>query len=129
MRSELNALKKAVQDGEGFYEGVQREYPQIGAEYTERSSVTPYTGNRSNDVSIVNPDDYDAYENDAHTIEIENLSLVDKEIELIKKALDKTQGKRKAAAKELGISERTLYRKIKQYNLEWCAYFDSCQLY
>jgi transcriptional regulator with PAS, ATPase and Fis domain len=37
---------------------------------------------------------------------------------LIKKALEKSGGKRKNAAKELGISERTLYRKIKQYNLE-----------
>ena len=46
------------------------------------------------------------------------LASIDTIIELIKKALDKTQGKRKAAAKELGISERTLYRKIKQYNLE-----------
>jgi DNA-binding NtrC family response regulator len=118
MRTELNALKKAVQSGEGFYEGVQREFPQIGTEFAERSSVKPYTGTESNDVSFVNPDEYDSFEDDEHTIEIENLSLVDKEIELIKKALDKTQGKRKAAAKELGISERTLYRKIKQYNLE-----------
>ena len=39
------------------------------------------------------------------------------EIELIKKALEKYRGKRKYAAKELGISERTLYRKIKEYNL------------
>ena len=39
------------------------------------------------------------------------------ELELIKKSLDKYQGKRKDAAEELGISERTLYRKIKQYNL------------
>lgn len=49
---------------------------------------------------------------------VESLSLEDKEIELIKKALDKYNGKRKKAANELGISERTLYRKIKQYNLE-----------
>lgn len=48
----------------------------------------------------------------------ESLSLVDKEIELIKKALEKNRGKRKRAAKELGISERTLYRKIKEYNLQ-----------
>jgi transcriptional regulator with PAS, ATPase and Fis domain len=40
-----------------------------------------------------------------------------KEIELIKKSLDRNKGKRKAAADELGISERTLYRKIKQYDL------------
>ncbi len=49
---------------------------------------------------------------------IESLSLEDKEIELIKKALEKYNGKRKKAANELGISERTLYRKIKQYDLE-----------
>jgi len=49
--------------------------------------------------------------------EEESLSLQDKELELIKKSLDKYDGKRKEAAKELGISERTLYRKIKQYNL------------
>ncbi len=49
--------------------------------------------------------------------EEENLSLQQKELELIKKSLEKYQGKRKDAADELGISERTLYRKIKQYNL------------
>jgi transcriptional regulator with PAS, ATPase and Fis domain len=47
----------------------------------------------------------------------ESLSLEDKEIELIKKALDKHNGKRKYAAQELGISERTLYRKIKEYEI------------
>ncbi|MFD1094935.1 sigma-54 interaction domain-containing protein [Salegentibacter chungangensis] len=49
--------------------------------------------------------------------EEEPLSLQDKELELIKKSLERHNGKRKAAAEELGISERTLYRKIKQYNL------------
>lgn len=49
--------------------------------------------------------------------EEETLSLQDKELELIKKSLERHNGKRKAAAEELGISERTLYRKIKQYNL------------
>lgn len=48
----------------------------------------------------------------------ESLSIEDKEIELIKKALNKYNGRRKKAAQELGISERTLYRKIKQYDLE-----------
>ncbi len=43
--------------------------------------------------------------------------LDEKEIELIKKALERNKGKRKAAADELGISERTLYRKIKQFDL------------
>jgi transcriptional regulator with PAS, ATPase and Fis domain len=49
--------------------------------------------------------------------EEETLSLQEKEIELIKKSLERNRGKRKAAANELGISERTLYRKIKQYDL------------
>lgn len=48
----------------------------------------------------------------------ENLSLEDMEISMIKKALKKYSGKRKNAAEELGISERTLYRKIKQYDIE-----------
>lgn len=49
--------------------------------------------------------------------EEESLSLQDKELELIQKSLEKHEGKRREAANELGISERTLYRKIKQYNL------------
>lgn len=49
--------------------------------------------------------------------EEETLSLQKKEIELIRKSLERNRGKRKAAAAELGISERTLYRKIKQYDL------------
>ena len=48
----------------------------------------------------------------------ESLSLEDKEIEMIIKCLEKHNGKRKMAAQELGISERTLYRKIKEYNIE-----------
>ena len=60
--------------------------------------------------------------NDTVDIEIheevqESLSLEDRERELIKKALEKHRGKRKYASEELGISERTLYRKIKEYNL------------
>jgi len=52
-------------------------------------------------------------------IEIEeSLSLEEREIELIKKALIKHNNKRKYAAKELGISERTLYRKIKEYDIK-----------
>jgi transcriptional regulator with PAS, ATPase and Fis domain len=47
----------------------------------------------------------------------ETLSLHDKELELIKKSLERHDGKRKLAAEELGISERTLYRKIKQFDL------------
>ncbi len=55
---------------------------------------------------------------DTQEIVEESLSLVKKEMEFIKKALEKHKGKRKNAAEELGISERTLYRKIKEYDLE-----------
>lgn len=55
---------------------------------------------------------------DTEEIVEETFSLQDKELELIKKALEKYNGKRKLAAQELGISERTLYRKIKQFELE-----------
>lgn len=55
---------------------------------------------------------------DTEEIVEESLSLVDKEIELINKALIKHGGKRKLAAQDLGISERTLYRKIKEYEIE-----------
>ena len=55
---------------------------------------------------------------DTEEIVEESLSLEEKEIELIRKALDKHNGKRKYAAQDLGISERTLYRKIKEYNIE-----------
>ena len=61
------------------------------------------------------------FENDFEYIQevkaIESLSIQEKELELIKKSLEKHEGKRKLAAKELGISERTLYRKIKQFDL------------
>lgn len=59
----------------------------------------------------------DNYEYAEEVEEEENLSLQQKELELIKKSLEKYKGKRKDAADELGISERTLYRKIKLYNL------------
>jgi transcriptional regulator with PAS, ATPase and Fis domain len=55
---------------------------------------------------------------DTQEIIEESLSLSDKEIELIKKALERHGGKRKYAAAELGISERTLYRKIKEFTIE-----------
>lgn len=55
---------------------------------------------------------------DTEEIKEENLSLEEKEKELINKALDKHDGKRKNAANELGISERTLYRKIKEYDIK-----------
>jgi transcriptional regulator with PAS, ATPase and Fis domain len=57
------------------------------------------------------------YQEPAEVVE-ESLSIEEKEKELIKKALEKYRGKRKYAAEELGISERTLYRKIKEYKIK-----------
>lgn len=77
----------------------------------------------NNNVEVINipqniPDtQVDKYEYVEEIEEEESLSIHDKELELIKKSLEKYKGKRKDAADELGISERTLYRKIKQYNL------------
>ncbi|MCM2302219.1 MAG: sigma-54 dependent transcriptional regulator [Flavobacteriaceae bacterium] len=67
------------------------------------------------DNSYDNNDDVLNYEESLD--ETETSSLQDIEFEMIKKSLERHQGKRKLAAKELGISERTLYRKIKQFNL------------
>ncbi|WP_185850845.1 sigma 54-interacting transcriptional regulator [Blattabacterium cuenoti] len=61
--------------------------------------------------------DYEEIEEDSYKNESKNFSLQKKEIEFIQKSLKKNNGKRKKTAKELGISERTLYRKIKQYGL------------
>jgi len=77
-------------------------------------SATPQPGNVVQNPG--NPQPYNEHFQEHVEVE-ESLSLEDREIELIKKALDKHNGKRKYAAKELGISERTLYRKIKEYNI------------
>jgi DNA-binding NtrC family response regulator len=53
-----------------------------------------------------------------HVVVEESLNIMDKEKELIIKALKKHRSKRKDAALDLGISERTLYRKLKEYNIE-----------
>lgn len=63
-------------------------------------------------------DDQEIEDFDQSEIIEESLSLQDKEREMIKMALEKHRGKRKNAASELGISERTLYRKIKEYNIK-----------
>lgn len=83
------------------------------------STPTRYLPPAKSDESVfVHPNESennDSYE--VHEEVEESLSLEDTERELIKKALIKHKGKRKYAASELGISERTLYRKIKEYNL------------
>ena len=74
--------------------------------------------NVENDKSIEENKDFeDKFDYIQEVKAIESLSIQEKELELIKKSLEKHAGKRKLAAEELGISERTLYRKIKQFDL------------
>lgn len=121
MRNDINDLKKLTLDlMKGGDSGkVQEENKHLIQKiYSEKPADLPVQTN----VEVVRYDDSfndneESYEF-AETIDAdESLSIQDKEIELIKKSLERNNGKRKLAAKELGISERTLYRKIKQYDL------------
>ena len=117
MRNDINDLKKLTLDlmKNGNVEQVQEENHQL-IEKIYRDQDTQKTN-----VEVMNIPQNTTAEKDYDFIETieedESLSLQDKEIEMIKKSLDKNSNKRKLAAKELGISERTLYRKIKQYDL------------
>ncbi|WP_289665204.1 sigma-54 interaction domain-containing protein [Flavobacterium panacagri] len=128
MKSDLNDLKKLtlelmkngtskVQDInpnliQKIY-GNQENDSEIDFEEEPRTAVMTTPAVREDNYQI--PDDNYLF---AETIEEEEiLRLEQKEIEMIKKSLEKNKGKRKAAADELGISERTLYRKIKQFDL------------
>jgi len=81
------------------------------------------TANPLNDLTVINSDNNElnktfiANVEDTEEFVEESLSIEEKEKELIQKALNKHHGKRKLAADDLGISERTLYRKIKEYKL------------
>jgi DNA-binding NtrC family response regulator len=120
MKNDMNDLKKLVLDmlqkghaHDGFNEDNERLIQKIYGEIepvitTQENNLRTFEVNKTDKSNI----------QDTEEVMEESLSLSDKEIELIKKALDKHSGKRKQAAIELGISERTLYRKIKEYNLE-----------
>ena len=82
---------------------------------TEEGEFVP--SNKTAPVQYSAPDVEEGIQDTEEFVE-ESLSLADKEIEMIQKALEKYNGKRKQAAQELGISERTLYRKIKEYQIE-----------
>jgi transcriptional regulator with PAS, ATPase and Fis domain len=111
-RSEINDLKKIVYDlvsSNGA--GINNENVKI-----LNRSYTDETQNGNGNITIHAPG---AHNTPPQVIEVEEtLSLQDKEIDMIKKALRKHKGKRKNAARELGISERTLYRKINEYSIE-----------
>lgn len=116
MKNDMTDLKKLVVDLLKK-EGNSADIHQSNAQLIQKlyQSVDPVMPSSNQKIEIVRPDNN--IEDTEEVLE-ESLSLSDKEIEMIKKALDKHAGKRKLAASELGISERTLYRKIKEYNLE-----------
>ena len=121
MKSDMNDLKKLVaqiiekgsvgsdieQENEGL---IKKLYSMDDLPADVENLITPkgQVRNERDEENIL----------DTEEIVEESLSLEDKEIELIIKALDKHNGKRKYAAQDLGISERTLYRKIKEYDIE-----------
>jgi transcriptional regulator with PAS, ATPase and Fis domain len=122
MKSDMNDLKKLVFDlishGEidvNFHENNSGVIKNLFREAREEADTHEESVTPSMDFSS-----HKTINNIQDTEEIfeESLSLADKEVEMIKKALEKYNGKRKMAAGELGISERTLYRKIKEYGIE-----------
>jgi transcriptional regulator with PAS, ATPase and Fis domain len=129
MKSDLNDLKKLtlelMKNGAKVQDinpsliqkvyGTKDNESEIVFETQPHINVIP-TPNQSQQEEFDDEDDANYLM--AETVdEEETLRLEAKELELIKKALERNKGKRKAAADELGISERTLYRKIKQFDL------------
>jgi transcriptional regulator with PAS, ATPase and Fis domain len=109
LKNDLNDLKKITLD---LIQGTEtnEQIRNNNAEQIQRI----YKNNNDLEIEKINTNKTTIIEQEL--IE-ENLSLQDNECEMIQKALEKNKGKRKIAARELGISERTLYRKIKQYEL------------
>jgi transcriptional regulator with PAS, ATPase and Fis domain len=132
MKSDLNDLKKLtlelMKNGSTKIQDInphliQKVYGTKDDSTTDFEESQAIKQHHSQDETIDQEEFEDDEDNNdylfAETVEEEEtLSLEAKEIELIIKSLDRNKGKRKAAADELGISERTLYRKIKQYDLQ-----------
>jgi transcriptional regulator with PAS, ATPase and Fis domain len=118
MKNDMNDLKKLVLDiMENREEPVSGDHAKIIRNLYDESDTTISASDLQKSSIHIAPVDKDNIQDTEEFVE-ESLSLEDKEIELIKKALDKHKGKRKYAAQELGISERTLYRKIKEYDIK-----------
>jgi transcriptional regulator with PAS, ATPase and Fis domain len=127
MKSDLNDLKKLTLDlikngtedelneqNQNLFEKLYGKETSVSSDDHPLESVTALPAETPQISKIPTEDKY-SY---AETIEEEEtLSLHEKELEMIKQALVRSKGKRKLAAQELGISERTLYRKIKQFDL------------
>ena len=122
MRRDITDLKKVIgkiaESGQ-ISGSLDTEHAQILQKLYENTDL-PQVYNPENEVTISNndePEEYEAYEEAPHEVVRETLSLHENEKDLIIKALQKYHGRRKRAAKELGISERTLYRKIKEFGI------------
>jgi len=115
MKGDLNNLKKLVHEIIDKGDNIEHLKNAEGLIHNVDRSTQYFSSGAMQANSITKVEDQDI-EDTEEFIE-ESLSLEEKEIELIKKALEKHNGKRKYAAQELGISERTLYRKIKEYNI------------
>ena len=122
MRSDLNDLKKLTQEimNESELNVTKNEHSSLIKKiYGDNHEVDfNFDSDNKNKNVISEKIVKDKFEYAEEVREEETLSIQDKELELIIKALERNNRKRKAAASELGISERTLYRKIKQYNID-----------
>ena len=124
MKNDLNDLKKLTLElmNQETSEAVQEKNQNLinkiyGSNSSEEKSQNIESLGVDNQYQETVHEPEESYDYAETIVEEEPLSLLQKEIEMIKRALERSQGKRKLAAKELGISERTLYRKIKQYDL------------
>ena len=119
MKRDLNELKKLTSNLKKTTSNESEKLDDIQNLIPKNFKEIDDSNNQNN---VLLDDNYenknDKYSFAEEIIEEETLSIQDKELELIIKALERNNGRRKAAANELGISERTLYRKIKQYDLE-----------
>ena len=121
MKKDMTDLKKLVADiiqNGGNAAEFQSNQKVINQLYRDSELSSNNTNQADPHKLIIHQPKDKSYEitHEAEEVE-ESLSLIDKESDLIKKALKKHKGKRKLAATELGISERTLYRKIKELEL------------
>ena len=114
MRSDISNLKTAVQSiiKGGPLNDNNDEHSIIPHE--DLSNLEPISPSIEKNHEEISQETLDLEPSEASN---SNLSLQDLEIEMIKRAIERHRGRRKEAAEELGISERTLYRKIKQYDL------------
>jgi transcriptional regulator with PAS, ATPase and Fis domain len=125
MKKDVTDLKKIVLDlvnGNAAHAGdVMKNHPQLFQDVHTETGILPKEPvvlNIPQPQTITNGEHVEDVHDISHETEDDSLSIEKKEKELIIRALQKNNNRRKYAARDLGISERTLYRKIKQYELE-----------